>query len=318
MTEEYVRAAVIGEPGGGAAPGQVRRAVPTAGQAGVRVGAVSLNPADVMRASGTYPGIAAEFPMVAGLEGVGRVVSSRRLAAGTRVYWQGEGTLAEEVVVDEDALNVVPDGLPDDLAVTLGVAGVTAYLALSDVAAMRPGARVLVLGASGAVGGFGVQLARILGAGHVVAAGRDRAALVRLDEVADEVVALTDDVPHAHQLAAAQPEGYDVVLDPVFGSLLTAALPALAPGGRIVVVGAAAAAQAVVTAELLVRAASIHTYNGHHVTRPEFNAGYAAVARLAAAGRLAVERRVVAFDRVAQAWGELVGGPRYKLVVTVP
>ena len=317
MSEQYVRAAVVSEAGGPLAPGRVPRAVPTAGQAVVRVGAVSLNPADVMRASGTYPGVTATFPMVGGLEGVGRVVRSGRLAVGTRVYWQGEGTLAEEVVVDEDALNVVPDDLPDDLAVTLGVAGVTAYLALSDVAAMRPGARVLVLGASGAVGGFGVQLARILGAKHIVAAGRDRTTLARLDGVADAVVALVDDVPYAQQLARAQPEGYDVVLDPVFGRLLTAALETLAPGGRIVTVGVVAAPQTVVTADLLARGASIRTYNGHLVTRSVFNAAYAAVAQLAAAGRLSVERRVLAWGQVGEAWDELADGPRHKLVVTV-
>lgn len=318
MSDGQVRAAVIAEPGGTASPGWVPRPRATTGRALVDVEVVSLNPADLMRASGAYPGVAAEFPMVGGLEGVGRVVRSDRLPAGTRVYWQGDGTLAEQVAVDDDALHVVPDGVPDDVAVTLGVAGVTAYLALSDVGALRPGENVLVLGASGAVGAFGVQLARVLSAGHVVAAGRDRTALARLDGVADEVVVLDEGSPYAEQLAGARPRGHDVVLDPVFGPLLTASLQVLAPRGRIVTVGASAAPQAVVTADLLARGASIRTYNGHHVPRAGFHAGYAAVAQIAAAGRLAVEREVVPWERVADAWAELAAGPRHKLVVALP
>ena len=98
----------------------------------------------------------------------------------------------------------------------------------------REGDRVLVLGATGTVGQVAVQAARLLGAGHIVAAGRDPAGLERALELgADEAVGLDGDF--------GEPT---YVFDPLCGEPLERAVAAAAPGARIVQLGQAAGATA--------------------------------------------------------------------------
>ena len=124
----------------------------------------------------------------------------------------------------------MPDGLDPALAVCLGVAGLAA-LAAARVArrACEPGETVLVLGASGVVGQIAVQAAQLLGAGRVVAAARSEEGLERARELgADATVPLGDatDLPAALREAAGG-DGFDVVLDPLWGEPALAALTAL-------------------------------------------------------------------------------------------
>src|SRR5438128_2892085 len=104
-------------------------------------------------------------------------------------------------------------------------------------AKVTPEDRVLVLGASGAVGLVAVQAAKLLGAATVVAAGRDRARLERARELgADETVEL-DGIP-----ASFGDEGFTVCIDPLWGAPLAAALAVAARHARIVHVGQSAGA----------------------------------------------------------------------------
>ncbi len=114
-------------------------------------------------------------------------------------------------------------------AIAYGVAGLAAWLAL-DKAQLREGERVLILGASGPVGAIALQLARLRGAGRVVAAAR------REVEGADAFVELTDDV--------AFEEEFDVVIDPLWGAPAGAAIRAMAFGGRLVQLGQSAGGEA--------------------------------------------------------------------------
>ena len=82
-----------------------------------------------------------------------------------------DGVLAELASVPEDALIELPDEVDDTLAAAIGTVGITALAAL-ERAGLADGDRVLVLGATGAVGQMAVQLAKLTGAGRVVAAGR--------------------------------------------------------------------------------------------------------------------------------------------------
>src|SRR5215475_15152394 len=111
-----MRAAVLASYGD--APRVDERPAPVAvgGKAVVELLAAALNPADLAIASGSFPAGSPPLPYVPGIEGVGRVVQSSRLAPGTRVWASGrglgvaaDGTFAERFAVAEEALFEVPD-----------------------------------------------------------------------------------------------------------------------------------------------------------------------------------------------------------------
>ena len=160
----------------------------------VETGAAALNPVDLTIASGSFYEGAPALPTVVGREGVGRVISSPSFAAGTRVYTikAVTGSLAGRFVVDPAETWELPAGDDDVAATALGIAGLAGWVAVEEErAGLKAGESVLVLGATGTVGSIAVQAARLLGAGRVVAAGRDAARLGRSRELgADAVVHL--------------------------------------------------------------------------------------------------------------------------------
>src|SRR4051812_3802178 len=230
-----MRAAVVHEVGTFPVFDDFKEPQPDDGHEVAEVVVAGLNPVDLFIVAGRYGPV--DPPFVAGLEGIARV------GGGRRVYFNGVpkpfGSMAAEAPIDPSTSFDVPDGLDAGVAVALGIAGLAAWLPLEARAGLQPGETVLVIGATGVVGQIGVQAAKLLGAGRVVAAGRNREALERLRELgADEIVVLDGDLEQA--FAAAAGDGYDVVLDTVFGPPLEAALPATATGSRIVTVGAGA------------------------------------------------------------------------------
>jgi NADPH-dependent curcumin reductase len=120
----------------------------------------------------------------------------------------------------------------------LGVPGMTAYFGLKRVAGIKAGERVLVTSAAGPVGATAGQLARAWGAAQIwgVASSGPKADWLvkeaRFDGVTD--YRATD---FAAQVAAAMPEGIDVLFDNVGNAMIDALLPCMRPGGRIVVSG---------------------------------------------------------------------------------
>ena len=145
--------------------------------------------------------------------------------------------------MDEGDLYPVPEGLDPALAVCLGVSGLAAWIGLSWRGRLAEGENVLVLGASGVVGQIAVQAAKLLGAGRVVAAARDAEALERAGTLgADELVRLEGDFGAA--LKDASDGGYDLVLDPLWGKPVAAAIAAMKSFGRVVSLGQSAGAEA--------------------------------------------------------------------------
>ncbi|MEV5610882.1 NADP-dependent oxidoreductase [Streptomyces sp. NPDC052225] len=144
----------------------------------------------------------------------------------------------EYAVVDADAVQAVPEGHPDPVAL-LSTAS-AAYGALTRLAQLREGETVLVTGAAGGVGSLAGQIARLLGAARVVGTTRSPGKAARLrDELGYDAVVVPGD-PGSGSLAEAAPDGYDVIVDNVGGEQLTAALELTRPGARVAVVGALA------------------------------------------------------------------------------
>jgi NADPH:quinone reductase len=319
-----MRAVVVKSVGSPPAPAEVDEPVRGEGTALVSVDAAPLNPVEIRVAAGRHPR-RAQPPYVPGLEGMGRVVESTRIPPGRRVRFEAaalpgfgaHGTLAERAAVPEESLVDIPDEAADDLAAALGVVAITALLALERAAPAR-GERVLVLGATGAVGQMAVQLAKLLGAGRVVGAGRNAERLERVHELgADQVVELDDgDLTEAFEHAAGGP--LDVVIDPLWGEPAMAALQAIAPEGRLVNVGQSAGTDVRIPLEIVRnRQGAIHAISSGWTDLERKAALYRRALEYSLAGHLTVDRDVVPLDDVAAAWERQEASPGRKMVISI-
>jgi NADPH:quinone reductase-like Zn-dependent oxidoreductase len=212
---------------------------PGPGEVLVSVAAAGINAADLLQRKGLYPPPPGSPEDIPGMEFAGEVVGlgpgATRFAVGDRVMSiTGGGAQAELAVVPEAIAMPVPEGIAWDQAAGFPEAFCTAHDALFTQAQLRAAERVLISGAAGGVGSAAVQLGHAFGA-HVVASVRSPA---RHPDVlglgADEVI----------EPDAAPDHGpYDVSLELVGAPGVAAALPALAIGGRIVVIGVGAGAK---------------------------------------------------------------------------
>ena len=165
-------------------------------------------------------------PQVAGIDGVGA------LPDGTRAYvlaLDGPiGTMAEQCLVDPRLCVPVPDGA-DSVAVAGGmIAGISSWAALHLRAPLQPGQDVLVLGATGVAGNLAVQIAKAMGAGRVVAAGRDAQRLAALtDRGADALISLSGPQDEIAAALSEEARNVDIVLDYLWGPVTELAMGAI-------------------------------------------------------------------------------------------
>jgi putative PIG3 family NAD(P)H quinone oxidoreductase len=216
---------------------------PAHGEVLVAARYAGLNPADLAQRAGSYPAPPGSPADVPGLEVAGTVVACgpgvTRWREGDRVFGiVGGGGLADRVAVHELHVARVPDALDEQAAAAVAEAFITAHDAVFTQAGLVPGERLLVNGASGGVGTAAVQLAVAVGA-RVVASVRSPAAAERVGELGAQVVA-----PDGVAEAARALGGVDVVLELVGAPNLAADLDALAPRGRVMIVGTGAGAEA--------------------------------------------------------------------------
>jgi NADPH:quinone reductase-like Zn-dependent oxidoreductase len=307
-----VRAAVLHTLGSPPSHGEHPAPEAAPGRTLVQVTAAPVVPLDLLCASGTsYLGRPA-VPYVPGVQGVGVVERSDALPAGTRVWFAtsagmapGDGALAERCAVpDADVLPVTAD-LPDAEVAALGLSGVAAWMALTWRGRFTAGERVLVLGGGGAVGQVAGGVARLLGAARVVAVCRSAAAADRARAAgAEDVVTPDDDVDTlTERLRAAVGGAVDVVVDPVFGGMASAAARVLAPGGRLVNLGSASGDEAAFSSTVLrSRSAEVLGYTNNALTPDQRAGALAAVLGHAAQGRLGVAHEVLPLAAVERAW----------------
>ena len=218
-----MRAVAVSEYGGSPVVTELPKPKAGPGQLLIKVHAASMNPMDRSIADGwmkeQMPGT---FPMVLGADVAGVVEAigegAKRFSPGDEVFGQllvaplgSAGTYAEDVAVTEDApLAPVPDGLDPVVAAALPTAGSTA---LDIVQLLEPlaGKTVLIVGAAGGVGSFATQFAANAGA-HVIANAHDSAdERMRSYGAAETVDHNLNSVMHA--VAAAHPDGIDILID---------------------------------------------------------------------------------------------------------
>jgi NADPH:quinone reductase-like Zn-dependent oxidoreductase len=290
---------------------------PVAGNGHVvaEVTAAGVNHLDLLKSSGRFYTGPPPIPSVVGSDGVGR------LAGGRRVFFDATaapyGAMAERTLVREDRLLDVAEGVEDEVAAALGNSGLAAWLALTWKAELESGDTVLVLGATGAVGNVAVQVAKILGAGRVVAAARGGERLERmLDRGADAIVELELGGDLTWALKGATRGGPDVILDPLWGSPALAAMHSAAHGARHVQIGHMAAPTLELPA-MTVRAVGLELLGFvlFHVPLHVRRAAYGRLTELAALGKLDVDLERVPLSDVDRAWERQQEGPEAKLVI---
>jgi NADPH:quinone reductase len=242
-----MRAIAIANPGGPEVLTLVDRPapVPSRGEVRVRVRATAVNRADLLQRMGAYPAPADAPPDIPGLEIAGEVDALgegvERLAVGDRVFGLvGGGGYAEAVVSHERALARIPDGLSFEAAAAVPEAFVTAHDAMVEQAGLRGGEIVLVHAVGSGVGSAAVQLGRALGA-FVIGTARTADKLERARPLGLHAGV----VPDGHAFAAAvrahgEPQ---VILELVGGAYVDEDLRAVAPLGRIALVGLLAGAR---------------------------------------------------------------------------
>jgi NADPH:quinone reductase-like Zn-dependent oxidoreductase len=283
----------------------------------VDVEVASLNPIDVTKASGKFMTGPPALPSVPGDEGVGRT------ADGTRVYFgtaaQPFGSMAERTVVKSADLVPIPDGIDSATAAAVGNPGIAAMLALKNKAALQSGETVLILGATGAVGRLGTQVAKALGAGRVIAAGRDDAALATLELLgADATVNVSDEAGLADAILAASEGGVDVVVDLLWGHTALAALKAGKPGIRLVQIGQSAGAEVSLPAAVVRgKRATLLGHANASTPFPARAAAYLELLELVAAGTLTVDFDTLPLTDVAEAWARQAKPGHRKTVLDV-
>jgi NADPH2:quinone reductase len=311
-----MRAAVIHELGKTPVLEEFPEPTPGNDQRVGRMVAAALNPVDLLIAGGSMPHWRLRPPFIAGYEGI------VELDDGERAYVGGPpgpyGTLAEYVPVPGETAFQVPEGLDPALAASLGVSGLAAWLALEYRGSLRPGESVLILGA-GAVGQLAVQVAKLLGAGRVVIVGKNPAALEKaVNKGADATLDLgtTDESMLDAALTEASPDGYDLVVDLVWGDIINYAINRANTSARIVQVGNAAAPAARLSAPVF-RNKHISIIGNSFFLAPidVRRAAYGQLTKHALSGAITLDVETVKLDTFEQTWQRLQQGAPRKLVV---
>ncbi|MDX6398648.1 MAG: hypothetical protein QOJ43_2056 [Gaiellaceae bacterium] len=259
----------------------------------IEVLAAPINPLDRAVAAGRFYGGHPPLPYVPGCECVGRDSTGRIVwTFGSGLGVARNGTMAARSSVGTVVADV-PAGADPALAAALGIAGIAGFMPVVWRAPVRPGDRVLVLGATGVVGQVALQAARLLGAAHVVAAGRDEAGLARALELgADEAVTLDGDF--------GEPT---YIVDPLWGEPLERAVEAAAPRARIVHIGQSAGPTATLPSSS-VRGKELELYGFSNFAVP---AGtlvehYRRLVAHAVAGEIRIEVERIPLEAVGEAW----------------
>ncbi|HTX64013.1 MAG TPA: zinc-binding alcohol dehydrogenase family protein [Acidimicrobiales bacterium] len=201
----------------------------------VRMLYAGISPADRRVALGAGDS-RSPVPRTVGMTGVGLVGDRLVCVHGHGVGTRRDGTWSSWAILPSGSLIDVPAGAAPLTVAAMGFAGVAAWRAVIDLGRVTAADRVLVLGASGGVGSLAVSLARSLGA-----------TVWGQSEMESKMQGIC--AQGAHRVVVARPEGLaeavgalrpTVVVDPLGGDFTGAALAAMAPHGRLVLLGTSA------------------------------------------------------------------------------
>ncbi|MGW6275979.1 quinone oxidoreductase family protein [Kribbella sp. NPDC055071] len=227
---------------------EVEEPVAGDGQVLIAVDRAGINYADTHQVENSYLSKSA-LPMIPGGEVVGHTADGRRVVALV-----GSGGYAEKALIRDVAAWDVPAGVTDGQALALIVQGTTAWYMLKHSSHLQPGESVLVHAGAGGVGHLSIQLAKLWGAGRVIAtASSEEKRRKTLELGADVAIDGTPEGLKDRILAANDGQPVDIVLEMVGGPTFDESFDALAPFGRLVTFGSASrqSAQPIAPARLM-------------------------------------------------------------------
>ena len=237
---------------------------PEAGQVLVDIEAIGVNYRDIYEREGNYPGTPPP-PHVAGVEGAGTVAEVGAdvtdVSVGDRVAWiQGQGSYAEQVVVDAAKVLPVPDGLSSELAAAALLQGMTAHYLATSTYPVQEGDWVIVHAAAGGVGLLLTQIVKLRGGRVIATTSTDDKAQLAREAGADEVAGYDSFAERAGELTDG--EGVAVVYDGIGKATFDDGLASLGRRGLMVVYGAASGPPAPV------EVGSLNAGGSLYLTRP--------------------------------------------------
>lgn len=246
---------------------------------------------------------------VPGLDVAGRVVAIgsevTRFAVGDEVFGIADGSFAQFAAAEQDKLAAKPAGLSWEQAGVAAVSGSTALQALTDIGRLQPGQHVLVLGASGGVGSYAVQVAKALGAEVTGVASGAKADLVRslgADHVVDYTTTDATDGSTA----------YDLIIDTGGNTPVRRLRRALAPDATLVIVGGENGGRWTGGVGRQMRAMALSPFTSQRMTTFFSKEHYEPMERLAqmmeAGSVVPAVDRVVELGQVPQALADLEAG----------
>ena len=324
-----MKAAIIAEAGKGPTYGDFGEPVAQPGQEIIAVSAAALTHFTKGRASGAHYSSDRIFPAVVGADGVGRTQDGRR------VYFvlpeAPFGAMAEKTLVRSTHCVAVPDGVDDITAAAIANPGMSSRAALAERAHLKPGETVLVNGATGIAGRLAVQIAKSMGAGKVIATGRDKSALEELKSIGADVVIpfslAASDSEGAQQYEKALKEqfsaGVDVVIDYLWGKSAETVILAAAKAGneaipvRFIQVGGASGEDIQLPGAALRSSAVVLMGSGiNNVGFPGLLAAIHSVFQSVIPANLKINAKAVPLSAVEKTWDEDSGNARVVFIMS--
>ena len=264
-------------------------------------------------------GLRAPKTAVPGLDVAGLVVAVgsdvTRFRPGDEVFGIGKGSFAEFAAAREDKLALKPSNLSFEQAAAVPVSGLTALRGLCDVGRLEAGQHVLIIGASGGVGTYAVQIAKALGAEVTGVCSTGKIDLVR-SIGADHVIDYTRD-----DFADGEKQ-YDLILDIGGNSSLSRLRRALTPRGTLVIAGGEEGGRWIGGVDRQLRALAVSPFVGQRLTTFAPKEHYTVLERLTKLiedGQLVpVIEQTYPLSDMPKAMRHLAGGrARGKLVITL-
>jgi NADPH:quinone reductase-like Zn-dependent oxidoreductase len=305
-----MKAAVLHEVGG--VPRYEDFPDPVAGEDEVIIDvlAVAVENVDKLIAAGDHYAskkFVARLPAIPAFDGIGTLPDGTLVGFGDpRLPY---GALAERTVVSAKAFAAIAEGVDPAVATVLGTA--ITGMSIKTAANFVPGETVLVQGATGVAGRLAVKVARLLGAGRIVATGRDDHQLREVRDIGADTVINTavSDEALAQAFTDARGDGYDIVLDYLWGRPTEILLRSLVPESfafpkptRVIQVGESAGPGLSVAAASL-RTSGVEIYGAAKGLNPETMGDvYGQVVKWAQSGELTFDLEKVPLSDIEAAW----------------
>ncbi len=317
-----MKAAIVTGPGKTPVYGDFPEPVAGPDEELITVTASALSHLTKSRAAGSHYSSSGAYPAVPGVDGVGRT------SDGRRVYFAmpapPSGAMAAKAVVRKSQCLELPVGLDDVTAAAMANPGMSSAAAFRERAHLLPGETVLINGATGIAGNLAVQIAKQMGAGKIIATGRNAAALIELKSLgANETISLTlpdSDLESAFGNAFAA--GVDVVIDYLWGKSAESILIAAAKSGkegvpiRFVQIGTVSAENISLPGAALRSSALVLMGSGlRSVSLPNLLSAIDSVFQAAVKAKFRIETEAVPLADIEQTWDRPTGNKRLVFVI---